>query len=405
MAGSMGNSRDKTLSNKRPRSPIGGAQQRSPTRASYPGQSREGKRQKEADSYWTSKAFSSKDAPMKKMEKRSEDKEERYPYHQKASVWNRLDESYEGQDRRKISEYNARPRQRTTDRYRDRETYRARERQYSRYSHQSQASQQAWKPRSQIAGGKSCSPSRTVTNLRPQRASTPEKADSQQTISGGLQERNERGGHGNGVLVVHQNETAEERLRRLKGKDIMQAEPVSVKKVPHAILTRDRGTVVIWEGGNRSPPNAPRSVISPHRLRDESEEPCLDLDNLMNSKHIDNMVMSREEEADVEKLVDEFGDVFMDETMIQNDDLLGDEPGQDAEVIDAISQLSPANAVLKRKSVASGIANKATQARTLQTKEKIIGASSVLQANSTQAIGGSAFVFPCSLRRVGVEGN
>lgn len=68
----------------------------------------------------------------------------------------------------------------------------------------------------------------------------------------------------------------------------------------------------------------------------------------MISKHIDEMVLTREEEAEVDKLVDEFGDVVMDEEMIQNDDLLVDEPGYDAEIIDAISQLSPANAVNKQ---------------------------------------------------------
>ncbi|KAF3601877.1 hypothetical protein F2Q69_00037597 [Brassica cretica] len=112
---------------------------------------------------------------------------------------------------------------------------------------------------------------------------------------------------------------------------------VRMDKAPYAIITRDRGTVVIREGGIHSPPHAPRYVPPPLRLRDETEEPSVDLVNLMNSKHIDDMVLTREEEAEVDKLTDEFGDVDMDEDMVQNDDLLIDEPGYDAEIIDAIS--------------------------------------------------------------------
>lgn len=157
-------------------------------------------------------------------------------------------------------------------------------------------------------------------------------------------------GQGNEVLVIHRNETAKKKLRRLKGKAIMQEEPAAqtpssaLQRTPHAVLTRDRGTVVIREVRTRSPPPAPRSVTSPPRLKDEPMEPCLELANLMESSHIDDIVLTREEEAEVDKLVDEFGDVVMDETMLQNDDLLVDESGYDAEIIEAISQLSPENA-------------------------------------------------------------
>lgn len=59
------------------------------------------------------------------------------------------------------------------------------------------------------------------------------------------------------------------------------------------------------------------------------------------------MVLTRDEEAEVDKLVDEFGDIGMDETMLQNNDLLVDEPCYDAVIIDVISQLSPINAAKK----------------------------------------------------------
>lgn len=171
-------------------------------------------------------------------------------------------------------------------------------------------------------GGKSNSPSRTATNSKYPRDTTPEKEDSQQTISGGLQGHMGSGGPGNGVLVVHRNESAEERLRRLKGKAIMQEDSttmvpkMALQGLPQALLTRDRGTVIIREGGIRSPLSVPRLVQSPHRNKNGAEDPSLDLDTLMNSKHIDEMVITREEEKEVDKLADEFGDVGMDETTL-----------------------------------------------------------------------------------------
>ncbi|KAG2241383.1 hypothetical protein Bca52824_096632 [Brassica carinata] len=382
LAGTAGHSRRRAPNNKRPRSPNGETDHRSPTRVTYPGQSREGKRQKESGNYWTSKAHLNREAPGKGLEKERGEKERRFSNHQgKATVWNRLDGHREGRygarERRSPTGNSTRLRQSSTERPRRREPYRTRERYYS---HQSQASQQAWRPRVLSKEGKSCSPSRTVTNSKFQRTPPAEKEDSQQTISGGLKEYNGQGGQGNGVLVVHTNETSEERWRRLKGKAVMLEEPSDNTSPP-----RNRGTILIREGGIRSPPPAPRSVISPLRLRDEPEEPSLELDTLMRSKHIDSMVLTREEEADVDKLVNDFGGVVMDDAMLQNDDLLGDEPGYDAEVIDAISNLSPANAVNKEKGAQPAVTTKSSQPMvTYQKKNKIAGLSKSLHTGSGQ---------------------
>ena len=70
----------------------------------------------------------------------------------------------------------------------------------------------------------------------------------------------------------------------------------------------------------------------------------LDIDKVMETENLDDMEFTKEDEAEVDRMVDEFNDVAMDETMMDNDDLLIDEPGMDAEKIDAISQLSPAAA-------------------------------------------------------------
>ncbi|KAG2266762.1 hypothetical protein Bca52824_073841 [Brassica carinata] len=57
--------------------------------------------------------------------------------------------------------------------------------------------------------------------------------------------------------------------------------------------------------------------------------------------------------AEVDKLFLETERLEMDENMLdmENDDLLGDSPDRDAEQIEAISQLSPANAVYPEKAI------------------------------------------------------
>lgn len=147
LSGPAGNYRSNGPNNKRRRSPNGDVYQRSPSRDEYPGQSREGKRQKETGGYWTSKSLSNRGEPVKTMERRREEKEDRYPsQQQKGIVWNRL----EGQEKRKTSEYNPRPRQNFLERQRGREQFRVRER---HNPHHSQASQQVWRPRVQTNGG------------------------------------------------------------------------------------------------------------------------------------------------------------------------------------------------------------------------------------------------------------
>ncbi|KAF3539827.1 hypothetical protein F2Q69_00020796 [Brassica cretica] len=202
------------------------------------------------------------------MERIREEREVRIPrYNQNSTVWNRLEGRVDGKDRKTAEAYNSRMRQGSMDQQRGREPYSWKER---HYSHQSQASHQVWRPRAQANEGKSSSPSRTVTNPKHQRTHTPEKADSQQTISGGLHERSTMGGQGTGVLVVHKNETTEERRRSLKGKATIQEEPPANSPTPQTMLTRDRGTVVFRKERTHLTPIALRFVSSPLRLRDES---------------------------------------------------------------------------------------------------------------------------------------
>ncbi|WZZ33732.1 hypothetical protein YC2023_017133 [Brassica napus] len=337
-------------SNKRPRSPNCEANQRSPKRGGFPGQSRDGKRQKESDNYWTSKAFANCDGPSKTMERRREEREVRIPrYNQNSTVWNRLEGRVDGKDRKTAEAYNSRLRQGSMDQERGSEPYSWKER---HYSHKSQASHQVRRPRAEVNEGKSSSPSRTVTNPKHQRTHTPKKADSQQTISGGLHERSSMGGKVLEFWWYIKTKPPKKDEDVSKEKQPYRKNQLPILLPPQTMLTRDIGTVVFRKERTHLTPIAPRFVSSPLRLRDEPEEPCLDLVTLMKSSHIDDMVLTREEEAEVDKLAEEFGDAVMDETMVQNDDLLVDEPGYDAEII-AISQLSLANDVNNDNSVTS----------------------------------------------------
>lgn len=100
-------------------------------------------------------------------------------------------------------------------------------------------SKQVWRPRS---------PSKEIskehlgmTDKDVQRDSPRRKADSQLIVSELPTMRNHPTGHENepinGVLIVHQNESSEEHLRRLKGKAIMTRQPSKhtnlVSKGPH----------------------------------------------------------------------------------------------------------------------------------------------------------------------------
>lgn len=64
----------------------------------------------------------------------------------------------------------------------------------------------------------------------------------------------------------------------------------------------------------------------------------------VNETGLDAMVLTEKDLDDLEISVKEFKNMEMDDDMIDNDDLLGDEPCQGAEQIDALTQLSPTHA-------------------------------------------------------------
>ncbi|KAF3532900.1 hypothetical protein DY000_02042102 [Brassica cretica] len=184
--------------------------------------------------------------------------------------------------------------------------------------------------------------------------------DSQRTISEHPRIFTNNGTQGSGHLVVHRNETEEEKRRRLKGKAIMaplDATPMSkAKDATSSAILIGRNTIIIGDqpsfrptsqraligqtaesAQGRQNASSERATIIDTATR---EEGILD-DDMLTEEQAKQVTMTAEDEAEVDRLVSEFGDVIMDENMMENDDLLVDEPGFDAEKIDAISQLSP----------------------------------------------------------------
>ncbi|CAN6917323.1 unnamed protein product [Brassica oleracea] len=185
-------------------------------------------------------------------------------------------------------------------------------------------------------------------------------ADSQRTISEHPGIFTNNGVQGNGHLVVHMNETEDEKRRRLKGKAIMP--PLDATPMPKAkdatslAILIGRNTVIIGDQPLLRP-TSQRALIgqtaeSAQGRKNASieratpiatatrEDEFLD-DDMLTEEQAKQVIMTAEDEAEVDRIVSEFDDVIMDENMMENDDLLVDESGFDAEKIDAISQLSP----------------------------------------------------------------
>ncbi|KAG2249662.1 hypothetical protein Bca52824_089290 [Brassica carinata] len=261
--------------NKRPRSPSDEGQNRSPSRSLNTGFSRGEKRSKDSASYWTSRNQEDPRKPPMDSEQRRENRYDRFSS-RNASVWNRLD----GQHPRRTSESSDLPRKHQS---RGGEVARNRGRDYYSTSYP-QNSQRIWRSKNQESDSRSNNRSRLDANTEYRVLPSQTMTDSQQTISEALPRRSPQETTGNGVLVVHRNETAEERKRRLKGKAPMHPEPMertpisTAKNPPLGLLTRNRGVISIRSDEDRSDVEASRWASKVSRKPNEipvHTETCL----------------------------------------------------------------------------------------------------------------------------------
>ncbi|WZZ14600.1 hypothetical protein YC2023_107689 [Brassica napus] len=142
-------------------------------------------------------------------------------------------------------------------------------------------------------------------------------------------------------------ETEEEKSRRLKGKAVATDSPTS-KNTAELIASANRSAkLIISEPSEQPQHNSGRSKRYGSSSLEHSDK-YMDLE--MSQVRDLDIPLNEVELAEVDNLILETERLEMDENMldIDNDDLLGDSPDRDAEKIEAISQLSPANAVITK---------------------------------------------------------
>ncbi|KAG2281123.1 hypothetical protein Bca52824_052343 [Brassica carinata] len=239
--------RSNNTSNKRPRSSSDDELRRSSGRTQYPGNSRDEKRRKDIGSYWSSRNHGDDREDRTHTDRRRDDKLARLPV-RNATVWNRLENRQEDILREVSASQNRRyDRPRELSKYRSNDRYQA---PYSRHS------QQVWRPRSQANDSRSNNQTRSIAVSGNRAQDVREVTDTQRTISEVFPRRGTREIQGNGVMVVHRDETPEERMRRLKGKapmfdEALENTPISAeKRLPAGLLTRDRGIIRIRDEEN-----------------------------------------------------------------------------------------------------------------------------------------------------------
>ncbi|CAA7059510.1 unnamed protein product [Microthlaspi erraticum] len=172
--------------------------------------------------------------------------------------------------------------------------------------------------------------------------------DSQRTIS--VQETNPM--QRRGKLVVYQGETEQDRLRRIKGKGILVEAPKKTKQqmFQMAMQNNMNATFAIRDPQEqvRIPaqtlPDRPKQT-SAQNTNQRSSPPKEKTDMSLSPRESPEKEMTEGEkmalDLEMEELFQEAEAGLMDDEMMENDDLLGEEMDEDAEKVDAISQLSP----------------------------------------------------------------
>ncbi|WZZ26980.1 hypothetical protein YC2023_010381 [Brassica napus] len=149
-------------------------------------------------------------------------------------------------------------------------------------------------------------------------------------------------------------ETEAKRTRRLKGKAIVTDSPTSNAKETHpSLMARRSKNLTITEQPLDAPPLLTRREQKYDPPIMEQGDKFMELGAGLDQDL--GVQLTELELAEVDNLVLETERLEMEDNMIdiENDDLLGDSPDFDAEKIEAISQLSPANAAITKMATLS----------------------------------------------------
>ncbi|KAH0857040.1 hypothetical protein HID58_085301 [Brassica napus] len=318
---------------KRARSPTNGRHPSPSATSRYSELNREEKRRRSASSSYQPREARVTDTHAR--DRKSSSRQENHYTQHGREVWSRL----ENPSRRKELQGSQRGR---TPNHSERNTSR---KETSRPSHKPSAE---WQPR-RFSGEHR---KRTSNHLAPRQTEDERMERSRATFDSQKTITDNRVSLESGeIFETHRSEVdvamaEEERTRRLKGKAIATGPPSPKHKTPRPL-----------------PADAPQVKRYDQPLL-EQDDAILDLEEGLDqvldaplteleSAEVDNLVLEMEHLEMAEKMMAENN---IDENMIDldNDDLLGDSPDlADAEKIEAISQLSPANVVTKKASSTS----------------------------------------------------
>ena len=332
---------------KRARSPTNGRHPSPSENSRYSELNREEKRRRSASSSYQPRETRVTDPRAR--DRKSSSRQENHNTHHGREVWSRLEIPASKKELQRSQ------RGRTT-KHSERNIFR---KETSRPSHKPYAE---WRPRS-LAGDHR---SRSGNYLAPRQTQDERMERSRATFDSQKTITDNRGSLESGEFFeTHRPDldaarAEEDRIRRLKGKAIATGTPPPTRKTPRPLIRANQGIILT---SPVKPTDAPQVQRYDQPLLEQADaileleeglDQALDVPlTELESTEVDNLVLETERLEMAEKMMAENNiDVNMidlDNDDLLGDDLLGESPGLfDAEKIEAISQLSPANAVSKK---------------------------------------------------------
>lgn len=192
--------------------------------------------------------------------------------------------------------------------------------------------------------------------------------------------------------------------RRLKGKGLASESPTSKEKERREWNTITNGAPLAVREPSYHLQSSVVRYVAPSPLKSlpkaikAKNQADMEIDKV-NEKVLDAMILTEDDLEDLEKSVKEFENLEMDEEILENDDLLDDESGQDAVQIEALSQLSPAHAEnqmepqqdrhqpqKKRKSTSKAISQNAKNKDTPKSRDGLAGTTDPPQPSNPTGV-------------------
>ncbi|CAA7014603.1 unnamed protein product [Microthlaspi erraticum] len=197
---------------------------------------------------------------------------------------------------------------------------------------------QTWHPKNREQTNRSLldTPNSRVSD--PHKGAIDTRSNMQQTVTEVVQTGEEYQNRARGSMITHTRDLESEKMRKFKAPAI---ELTKAEKLQRD-LSRDfqPGTLTIRDQ-NPPLPQSPYKTPESNMEMVQDPEGITTLNQPTNDLLMDNPMEGGLTAAEINYMINELADDDMDEDMFANDDLLGAELEDEAEQIEAISQLSP----------------------------------------------------------------